>query len=226
MTSDTRHVGCDRYIEAISAIVDGEAPAIDEALVDAHLARCPSCRAYRSWAESARRTLAVDAAPDMPDLSRRVSKLAAMADRASTWSIVRVLLAVVAVEIIVFAVRDLLAGSDGTGPNVHDGRHLGAFSIAYAVALLVVVARPARARTVLPVAVVLAGALSITAAIDLANGNVPLVGEALHLPELISVLLLWAIAVPARRPRRWRRALPSPSEPVRLSAIDGERDAG
>ena len=64
-------------------------------------------------------------------------------------------------------------------------------------ALMVV--RPARARTMLPVAAVLAGALLITAVIDLLNGNVPLLGEATHLPELISVFLIWLLAVPSRR---------------------------
>ena len=65
------------------------------------------------------------------------------------------------------------------------------------VGLLVVVVRPARARAMLPVAAVLAGALAITALVDLARGEVPLMGETSHLPELISVLLLWLLAVPA-----------------------------
>jgi hypothetical protein len=66
----------------------------------------------------------------------------------------------------------------------------------------------------LPVAAVLAGALLITAVIDLLNGNVPLTGEATHLPELISVFLIWMLAVPSGR-----RAKPA----ARPSGSAGER---
>jgi peptidoglycan/LPS O-acetylase OafA/YrhL len=129
----------------------------------------------------------------MDDLAAPVARSAARADRASASLLVRAVLAVVAVEIVVFALPDLMAG-DESGEVAHGSRHLGAFAIAYAVALLVVVVRPARARTILPVAAVLAGALVITAVVDLANGNVPLAGEALHLPEILSVGLVWLIA--------------------------------
>ena len=54
--------------------------------------------------------------------------------------------------------------------------------------MLVVVVRPARARAVLPVALVLAGALVITAIIDLVDRRIPLTGGATHLPELLSVV--------------------------------------
>ena len=107
-----------------------------------------------------------------------------------------------AVEVIVFSVGDL-AGSN------HDARHLGAFSIAFGVALLAVVVRPARARMMLPVAGVLAVALSISAVVDVAAGRVPLVTEARHVPEIVSVVALWLLAAPVRerrssvRPVRW-----------------------
>ena len=134
----------------------------------------------------------------MPDLSARVSKLTAVADRASRWGVVRVLLFVVAAEVIVLSAPSLFDGEN------HDGRHLGAFSVAYGVALAVVAVRPARARTVLPVSMVLAAALTITAVIDFVRGVVPLVDEATHLPELVSVLLVWLLTVP--RPAHDARA--------------------
>jgi predicted anti-sigma-YlaC factor YlaD len=216
-------MSCEAIRDALSAIVDGEDPGIDQRIIDTHLERCANCRDFRSVAEHARRLSAVTVAPDMPDLSGRVTRLVALADRASTWSAVRVVLAVVAIQIIVFSVPSLVA-RDETGAIAHDSRHLGAFTVAYAVALLVVVARPARARTVLPVAMVLAGALLITAVIDLANGNVPLLSETLHLPELLSVGLVWALATPTRRgPRRQTRVTPP-----RLTVVqpDRRRQAG
>ncbi len=206
---------CDPWRDALSALADGEEPGLDQRLVDAHLRSCASCRAFAASIEgSRRRALVVEAAP-MPDLSRRVSKLAAVADRASAWGLARVLLLVVALEVIVLSVPALVAAGEGSA--VHDGRHLSAFSIAYGVALLVVSVRPARARTVLPVSIVLAGALLITAVVDLVEGNVPLLGEAVHIPELISVLLVWLLARPG--PRR-RQAFGTGSGGVGLRLVD------
>lgn len=194
-------MSCSTWRDAISAQADGEDPGIEPRLVTAHLDRCADCRAFAASIEGSRRRLLMAPAPSMPDLSRRVSKLNAIADRASAWGVVRVLLIVVAVEVIVLSLPALLLGEGEA--NAHEARHLGAFTVAYGVALLVVAFRPARARTILPVAAVLAGALLITAVVDLVNGNVPLLEEATHLPELISVVLVWLLAAaPLRRDRR------------------------
>jgi len=214
-------MGCERWQDAISARADGEDPEIDDRLIDAHLARCPSCSTFAAAIDGSKRRLAVQPAAPMPDLSRRVAKTNAVLDRAGKWSMVRALLIVVAVEIIVTAVPNLVLG-DGES-NAHDGRHLGAFSVAYAVALLVAAVRPARARTVLPVAAVLAGALFVTAVIDLANGTVPLVNEASHLPELISVVLIWWLALPARQTPLTTGS--SRRNPIRLVRSADEREA-
>jgi predicted anti-sigma-YlaC factor YlaD len=213
-------VECTRWREAVSARLDGEDPGIDPALVDAHLARCPGCRAFASAADDARRTQRVGVAPDVPDLSRRVRKAVALADRASRWSVVRALLVVVAVQIIGFSLPALIFG-DEQETATHAARHLGAFTAAYGVGLLVVAIRPARARTMLPVAVVLAGALLITAVVDMANGHVPLVGEVQHLPELLSVVLVWLLAVPA--PRRGAGTV-RPPQPTLTAVRDDESD--
>ncbi|HEY8528041.1 MAG TPA: zf-HC2 domain-containing protein [Acidimicrobiales bacterium] len=191
---------CESWCEAISAAADGEEPGIDPRLVEAHVARCGDCRRFGEAAVRLRRHAAVAPAAPMPDLSRRIVKLDRIADRASRWGLVRALLAVVAVEIVVLSVPALLG--EEASASAHEARHLGAFTLAYGAALLVVVARPARARTLLPVAATLAAALVITAVVDIVDGQVPLGGEALHVPELISVPLIWLLALPApRRPR-------------------------
>ena len=190
---------CERWREAISARLDGEDPGIDGALVDAHLERCPACRAFATAAAAVRPGLRIGLAADVPDLSRRDRKAVAVSDRASRWSIARALLVVVAVEIIAFSLPALVLG-DEQDTSHHAARHLGAFTAAYGVGLLVVAVRPARARTMLPVSIVLAGTLVITAVVDLVNGRIPLVGEAQHIPELLSVVLIWLLALPAPRP--------------------------
>jgi predicted anti-sigma-YlaC factor YlaD len=212
-------MACERWREAISARADGERVGVDERLLDAHLATCQDCRGYATAVQTSRRPRPVPTPP--PELARRVSRLAAAADRAATWSIVRALLAVVAVEIIVVSVPALLGDERAT--STHAARHLGAFAVAYGVGLLVVVARPARARTMLPVAAVLAGALVITSLVDLAQRRVPLIDEATHLPEIVSVALVWLIAGPARRPRDAAGEQP-PAPPLRV--VTDRRRAG
>jgi predicted anti-sigma-YlaC factor YlaD len=209
-------MSCERWREAISAQLDGEDPGVDGALLTAHLARCAGCRSFAAAAADARRGQRVGLAPQVPDLSRRVRKAVALADRAGRWSIARALLAVVAVQIVAFSLPALVLG-DEHDTGSHAARHLGAFTAAYGVGLLVVAVRPARARAMLPVAAVLAGALVITAVVDLVEGRVPLVGEAQHLPEVVSVVLVWLLAVPAPRRRAHTQAVGR----TRLRAVSG-----
>lgn len=188
--------GCERWREAISALSDGEQGGLDPRLVEAHVARCPGCAAFRADVDRLGGIAPVRSDAGVPDLGRRVARRAAADDRRSRSPLLRFVLAAVAVEVIVLSLPELVLGEDPSTAG-HASRHLGAFSVAYAVALLMVVRRPARARTILPVAAVLGGALLITAVVDVAEGRIPLVEETLHLPELLSVLLVWRLAVPA-----------------------------
>jgi predicted anti-sigma-YlaC factor YlaD len=216
-TGDLAPVSCARWQDAISARLDGEDPGLATELVDAHVARCPACQRFASAAARVRGRQRLGAAPAVPDLSRRVRRAVAAADRAGGWSIARALLVVVAVQIVGFSLPALVWGDEQDTAS-HAARHLGAFTAAYGVGLLVVAIRPARARAMLPVAAVLAGALVITAVVDLVEGRVPLVGEAQHLPEVLSVVLVWLLAV--RPPRGAARAGARPP----LRAV-GERDS-
>ncbi|MEY4338584.1 MAG: hypothetical protein RLZ14_434 [Actinomycetota bacterium] len=196
-------MSCDHWQAAISARIDGEDLGVEPRLLEAHLARCASCRSFEAVLGGGPRMVRLEEATPMPDLSGPITRLAAAADRAAALSIPRVLLGVVSIEVLLLALRSLVLGSSDDA-FAHAARHLGAFSFAYGVGLLVVVLRPARARAMLPVAAVLAGALAITAVIDMANGTVPFLGEVIHLPELLSVVLIWLLAVPG--PRRAERA--------------------
>lgn len=220
--SDWNNMDCSRWRDALSAIADGEQADIDERLVTAHVSRCPGCRSYKEMIDSSPSITRISTAADMPDLSKTITKLNAAADRAAHWSILRIVLAVVAAQVIAFALPALLLGEE-QGVATHAARHLGAFGVAYGVALMVVVVRPARARSILPVALVLAGAQVLGAVVDLATGRIPLVGEAQHLPQIISVFLIWFLAVPSTR-RGDARA--NPTDPPRLEIVDGERRAG
>jgi len=221
-SSDCTDMDCSRWRDALSAMVDGEEAGIDERLVAAHVARCPGCQSYHQSIQGGRELTVVADPGAMPDLSKKVSKLNAAADRAAHWSILRVVLAIVAAQVVLFALPALILGEEHSVAT-HAARHLGAFGVAYGVALFVVVVRPARARSILPVALVLAGAQVRGAIVDLATGRIPLVGEARHLPQVISVFLIWLLAVPSRS--RGDAAV-EPAGPRRFKVIDGERRAG
>ena len=220
--SDWKDVDCSRWRDAISALADGEQADIDERLVTAHLARCAACQAYQDTIQTSPTNVRAGDPAGMPDLSKAISKLNAAADRAAHWSVLRIVLAVVAAQVIAFALPALILGEEH-GVATHAARHLGAFGVAYGVALFVVVARPARARSILPVALVLAGAQVLGAIVDLATGKIPLFGEARHLPQIISVFLIWFLAVPSTRRGD---AVAEPTERPRLKIVDGKRQAG
>lgn len=200
MTNDLFFVECTVWREAIGSMLDGERPEIDPDLVDAHVRRCGDCAAFREFSHKLRRADLRPAEPQ-PDLAPVVVKTAQILDGVHTWTVARAVLAVCALEIIAFSVPDLLATF---GDEAHSARHLGAFTAAFGAALMVVVIRPARARAMLPVAVVLGLALVISAVVDLLAGRVPLVNEVQHLPEVLSVLMLWLLATPSRRHRSGR----------------------
>ena len=210
---------CDAVQAALSARADGEPEEIEPGIVDAHVAHCVECSAFAEEIDDLRRRARISVAPTLPGLGRSISNAAAAEDRRTSPFIARWLLAVVAVQIIVLSTPDLLA-TDVHRDVAHAARHLGAFTLAYAVGLLVVVARPARARTMLHVAVVLVGALAITGLVDVVQGRVPLVGEAAHIPELLSVVLLWVLCRPVSTSQR---PVPGPRDQrvARVSDTEG-----
>ena len=210
---------CDPWLEAISARADGEPAPIDDRLVDAHLATCSSCRAFAANVHDLRRAAAVEVAVPQADLSGAVVKAARLADRGSVWWVLRLGLGIVAIQVLVLSVPALLLGH-AAGSDAHAARHQGSFAIAYAIGLLVVALRPAKARGMLPLAAALAGCLAITAIIDISDGRTPMVAELHHLPELVGLLLVWLLARPAALPAPvQRRSLP------RLRAVVDETDA-
>jgi predicted anti-sigma-YlaC factor YlaD len=194
-------MNCDEWQVAISAQADGEDTEIDARLIAAHLAACGPCRQFRDSidhyaTDAATAAIAGDAADisDMPDLSRRIVRANAIADRARVWWVVRFGLLLIAAFVIYDASRDVFFGA--AGESAHAAKHLGSFTLAYGVGLAVVAVRPARARTMLPVTFVLGGALMITAIVDVLDGETPLLREAVHIPELLSVLLVWLLVLP------------------------------
>lgn len=183
---------CSEWQVSISALVDGEDHGPEVSEIESHVAGCASCAEYWEFAHQLRRS-SLRQAEVVPDLEPAIAKRVRLVTGLGRWTVARAVLAICALEVMVFSVPDMMGNGSVTA---HDARHLGSFSIAFGMMLMIVVVRPTRARMMLPVAGVLAVALTISASVDLFNGQVPLLGEARHLPEVISVGVLWILAVP------------------------------
>ena len=133
--------------------------------------------------------------PGARDLADRVTAAAGRRDRDSVRTLLQAGLVIIALVELSFAVPDLLLGHGlGHPSHAHLVRHAGAFAIAYAIGLLWVAHRPARARAFLPFTVALAAAMVVGAIADLTVGDVPAVYEAQHLLEIAGMVLVWVLA--------------------------------
>ena len=162
----------------------------------------------------------------MPDLARSVTREVARDDRrAQRWPL-RAALMVVATAIAWQAVpqmvgEDRLPGASGAmfhAPVSHDTRHAGAFGAAFAVGLLIVAFRPARARALLPVAMMAVAALALTSIIDATEGSITLLSERQHLPEVAALALVWLLARGTSR----RPATPTQRHVTPLRIVDDD----
>lgn len=196
---------CDPIREALSAALDNEDPGLPREDVDAHLATCGPCRAFAECTASLNRSVRVRAAEPVPDLTEAIlgsRPAAALRPEPETPAWARYGLLTVAATVLILALPVLFSGG---GP--HDGRDLAAFEVALSAALLLVVWQPRRAQGLLPMAATLGVASIASAAVDVANGNVPLAGEANHVLVLVGLALLWVMARPEHRARTPHTAL-------------------
>ncbi len=179
---------CREVQEAISAALDAEESDLAPAAVVEHVARCDACRDFEAGARALHAAVRVRPAPRVPDRSRAILAAARADERSALWLCARGALAVVAlVEGVIFTPA-LLYGDDGGVPT-HAARHLGAFGIAFAVALLVVAIRPRQARSLVPMTATLAAAMVIAAIVDTVNGKTSPFLEAHHLLEVLGTAL-------------------------------------
>lgn len=145
--------------DALSARIDGESPLLDDAIVDAHLAQCPTCREYFSQALALGRQLHLaddhrELTP--PDLSDVI--LAGVDDpwrkmaqrRIVTLTIGRVALVAMALLWVAWAVQAVAVGVEiGAGSGAEPGVTDGAVRFGVATALGLCAWRPAQVPGVL-----------------------------------------------------------------------------
>jgi len=214
---------CESCREALSARLDGEDPGATVGDLDAHLATCAACRRYCLDVTDVHRTVRVRSAEPVPDLTRRIldaapaelvpSRPAGTAGpgwvdppvpAAVGW--LRYGLVVIGLTMLALALPSLVLHDSGV--SIHLTRELSAWDAAFAAGLLFAAWQPARARGLLPMAAVLAGAQVLGSVIDVASGRSPILNESHHVLELAGVLVLWLLC------RTLERTRPAPNLPA------------
>jgi predicted anti-sigma-YlaC factor YlaD len=201
---------CSVARELLSADLDGELTEGEERLLIEHLARCADCTGHAARAAALHRSLRVQPAPPMPDLTEAIlARLAAEQEVAAgsgagssarrrsgvAW---RIGLAVVGIIQLVLAGPALIVHADFSD-DLHALHHLNAWAVAFAVGLLVVAVQPWRVRGVLPIATALAAVMVFTVVLDIRNEHAIGMPATAHLLELAGLLLAWGLARQQRR---------------------------
>jgi predicted anti-sigma-YlaC factor YlaD len=207
-------VDCERAREAISALVDGEDPGVLRAALDAHVDRCPACRAWHDDVTALARTTRVAPADPVPDLTAAImagappnpaavsvstgrhgepkSPKAARAAGGVRARHARLALTFVGFFQLGLALPALLFGAD-VAASLHVAHELASWEVALGVGFLVAAARPARAYGMVPLVAVLVACLLSTTAFDVVDGHAG-AAESLHAVELLGLAFLWLLA--------------------------------
>ena len=177
---------------SISAAVDDELTASEQRLLDEHLAGCPLCRGYAERVSALTRSMRLRGAEPLPDLTARVLDRA-RPPRLGRGGWLRPALVWVALLIAAQSVQPLVLG-DAAGATTHIARHLGAFGLALSFGMAYAAWRPHRAFGMLPFAVALVATTLLSALFDMTDQVRTPLAEAVHLTELVGLVLLWMIA--------------------------------
>lgn len=188
-------MSCEDVCEALSARIDGEEPGVPDSRIDAHLAGCPACAAWRDRAEQVTRVARLQPVR-VPDLTATVLAAVAadprVAARRDPRTVLRLAVAGFALAQLAVAAPVLLGG------DVHASRETACFELALAVGFALAAWRPDRARAFVPVAAVLAVGLASTSILDVAAAHTLPMNEAGHLAAVMQAGLLWALGREAR----------------------------
>ena len=195
---------CAEVREILSADIDHEAGALEVRAARLHLGSCAACTRWTTEVERLQGRLRVREAEWVPDLSGAILERS-HPPRPGRGEWIRYSLAVVALTQLIVALPWLLAGDD-PGATIHESRHIGAMSVALALGLLYTVKNPSRAYGILPITAALAITMLVSAVVDVIRGSTPLLGEAIHVIEVLGFLLVWMLAGRPGSPRFVRRA--------------------
>ena len=176
----------------ISAATDDELDRDERVRLDEHLGGCASCRAHVDAIASLTRTVRLRSAEYERDFVNRVINRSRPV-RLGRGGWLRPALAWCGVVIAVQSVRPLVfAQLDGV--PTHIARHVGASALALAIGLLYAAWRPHRAFGLLPLVAALLLTTLVSTVLDMIDGNRSAPAEAVHVVEIVGLVLLWMVA--------------------------------
>ncbi len=176
----------------VSAAADDELGHDDEARLADHVAACAACRLHADRVAALTRSMRVRSVDVEPGFAARViERVPTVRLGRGAW--LRPALAWCGLVIGATAVRPLLF-AELDGAPTHVARHVGASASALAIGLLYVAWRPHRAFGLLPFVAALMATTLVSAALDTASGARSPLSEAVHVVELIGMILLWMVA--------------------------------
>jgi predicted anti-sigma-YlaC factor YlaD len=196
---------CERWRDALSALLDHEDPGIDQLELQQHLQTCTDCRTFERDVAALHRVTRVRSAEPVPDLSGAI--MATIAPRANPHDVVlgwlRSGLTFVGVLVVARATALLLSNT------AENPAHLAAWDLAFGGALLFAAWQPERARGMLPMALLLIVSMTTASLIEINDGHPASHGLVFHVTELLGVVLLALLA--RHRHTRGSRARLSPT---------------
>lgn len=186
---------CERWRDALSALLDHEDPGLDRLELQQHLATCESCRTFERDVAGLHRLTRVRSAEPVPDLSAVImATIVPRAGREATnphdavlgW--LRSGLTFVGVLVVGLSTALLLSNTP------ENPAHLAAWDLAFGGALLVAAVQPDRARGLLPMAILVVVSMTTASLIEINDGHQATHGLVFHIAELIGVVLLALLA--------------------------------
>lgn len=192
---------CDACRTGLSAQLDGEESPAPVEEVHRHVVGCDGCAAWFDEATRLHRWVRVRTAQPLADRTDAILAGVPMTARPRpVREGVRYALLAIGLTQVLLALPALVLADSQSAP-VHITREMGAFELALGVGLLASVWRPRLCSGMLPFAAALAGAMVVTAAIDLAQGQAIAAAEGQHLLALVGVALLAGLRRPPGRSR-------------------------
>ena len=176
----------------VSAATDDELHRDERLRLDAHLGGCRSCRAHADAVASLTRTVRLRSAEYERDFVNRVMTRS-RPERLGRGGWLRPALAWCGVLIAVQSVRPLVF-AELDGAATHIARHVGASALALAIGLLYAAWRPHRAFGLLPFVGALLLTTLVSTVLDTIDGNRSALSEAVHVVEIVGLVLLWMVA--------------------------------
>lgn len=186
---------CTTHREILSAGLDGEATALEQAAADRHVATCAACTAWLDEAAGVTRAARLRPAEPLPDLTAAILARSPAAPAPDGLPVARIGLALV-------ALAQVLVSQDGLFDATHLGREQGAWELALAIGFATAAWQPRRAAGLVPLVGALVIGLLVTASFDAADGSVGVLAEGHHLLPIVGLALLLVstrLSAPARR---------------------------